>query len=113
MDTRVINTLYSPAAMQLFVNLANLCLSVPPEDGPPNVPYLVPSTGGRMIAQEWGRCPASAGVTVYWSLAEDGKTVQMWDPEVQDEEPGNIPPLYTFRLNEMAQFIRQWLVGAI
>lgn len=113
MDNRVINTLYSRPAMQLFVKMANLCLTVSEDQGVPNAPYLVAGTNGRLIAQQWGHCPAQVGVDIFMSLAEDGVTVNLWDPEVQDFTPPNpdCPPLCTFPLDTFDEFVAIWLAG--
>lgn len=113
MDTRIINTCYATPPMQLFVKLANLCLTVTPEEGAPNVPYVMADTNGRMICQVWGESPPTGGCPTYWSLAENHEDVQLWDPEMQgyDDVPGDVPPLYVFKLANFDEFIAKWLVG--
>ncbi|MAD98764.1 MAG: hypothetical protein Unbinned200contig1000_1 [Prokaryotic dsDNA virus sp.] len=112
MDKRIINTIYGKQAMQLFVAAANLCLLVPTEEGPPSAPQIVPDTGNRLIYQAWGADPFNSGVGVYYSLAEDGRTVNMWDCEEQGynvEELG--VPLYTFPLEDFTYNVMRWAMG--
>lgn len=114
MDLRVINTSYAEAPIKLFVAVTNLCLEIDPEDGPPGVPYLVEGTNGRTIGQTWGECPHSGGVGVYYSLAEDGETVQFWDCEEQGydlEELG--PPDLQFPLSQFKEKMLAWAKGDI
>jgi hypothetical protein len=112
MDIRVINTSYSRPPIVLFVEITKLCLEIAEDDGPPNVPYLVPGTGGRMIAQTWGECPFTGGVGVFYSLAEDGDTVQLWDCEEQGYEVDELgPPLYTFPLASFQESMAKWVKG--
>lgn len=113
MDNRFINANYSLPAMQLFVKLANLCITVTPDQGAPNPPAIVPGTGDRMLVQGWGGCPHSGALPIFWSLSEDNLMVNMWDPEVQDGEPGDCPPLHTFPLDQLEEFIAKWLVGDV
>lgn len=114
MDTRIINTRYGVAPIQLFTEVTKLCLSVPVEDGPPNVPYIVAGTNGRMISQTWGEEPATSGVMVFYSLAEDNQTVQLWDCEEQGYDPEDLgPPLYTFPLANFAENMAKWAKGEL
>jgi hypothetical protein len=114
MDNRVINTNYSVAAMQLFVKVTNLCLSVPASEGAPNPPFIVFGTNSKFIGQIWGESPPTGGTVIYWQLAEDGETVHMWDPEIQEDHVlGESAPLHAFKLAEMNDFITKWQAGDI
>jgi len=114
MDCRIVNTSYSRAPVELFCKVASLCLTISETDDPPNPPFLVEGTGRRKIGQVFGECPHSGGVLFYYSLHEDGVTVQVWDCEEQGydlEELG--PPLYTFPLNEFDDQMRKIHNGEI
>lgn len=114
MDTRIINIGYSKPAIEMFVAAAQLCLQIPLEEGPPNPPEFVEGTGHRMLRQAWGEEPATSGVGVFYSLAEDGETVQLWDCEEQGydvEELG--PPLYTFPLSQFTESMLKWAKGEL
>lgn len=111
MDRRIINTGYAVAPIQLFVKLANLCLSVTADQGVPNPPFIAP---GRkdLIGQVFGEEPFTGGVLTYWQIAEDGESVNMWDTDQQEDAP-ECPPFHTFKLAEMDSFIAKWLVGEV
>ncbi len=112
MDSRIINTRYSRAPIELFVAVTQLCLTVAEEDGPPNPPAIISGTNNCMIAQTWGEEPLTGGVSVYYSLAEDGETVQLWDCEEQGYDVADLgPALYTFPLAAFAENMAKWAKG--
>jgi hypothetical protein len=114
MDTRIISTLYSKAPIELFVKVTNLCLSVSPEDGSPCPPWLVPKMNGKIIGQQWGHCPQDSGVTIYYTLMDDGINVGLWDCESQGyDDVFDQPPLYVFPLSRFEEFIAEWMIGEI
>ena len=105
---------YSRPAIVLFTKITALCLEVPEDNGPPNPPYIVPGTGNHLIGQVWGRELATGGVTIYYSLAEDGETVRLWDCEEQGYGVKDLgPPLHTFPLEKFEGWMKIWLLDKL